>query len=215
MTHAKPTAVTLALAALLCVMPGLQPMATAQDASSDARFTIAVVPDTQNMVDYRFQKGQELSGFGEFPLNAGDQFLGMLQYIADNSKSNGGDIVFATAVGDVWQRQSFLMDEEHRQRGFDYTRFSPIALSGEVGYGPETLDFEVPLAMSGYQMLAEANMPFSVVPGNHDFDAMWTDARYPGSIFKVLFADEVDTSDRDSRRAACGWTQQFSLGVRL
>lgn len=169
----------------------------ASDDRASDRFTIAVIPDTQNMLDFRFQQGQDLKGFGDFPFNAADQFLGMMEYIATNSVSNGGDIVFATSVGDVWQRQSFQMDEEHRERGFDYTRWSPIALSGEVGYGPETLEFEVPMAVSGYQVLAEAGVPFSVVPGNHDFDAMWTDDRYPGSLFKILFSGDVDTSDRN------------------
>ncbi len=197
LTHGKNTAATLALLALLALqpLPWTAPAAAAD--TTNERFTLAVIPDTQNMVDFRHQKGQELRGHDEFPINASDQFLGMLQYIADNSVSNGGDIVFATSVGDVWQRQSFLMDEEHRKRGFDYTRFSPIALSGEIGYGPETLDFEIPLAISGYRILAEAELPFSVVPGNHDFDAMWTDARYPGSLLKAIFSDNVDTSDRE------------------
>jgi len=137
--------------------------------------------------------------------------------------AGGGDIVFATAVGDIWQRQSFLMDEEHRKRGFDYTRFSPIALSGEVGYGPETLEIEVPLAIAGYQLLAEADLPFSVVPGNHDFDAMWTDDRYPGSMLKIIFSDDVDTSDPeiigalhagglDNFRSAFGTDSEFFAG---
>ncbi|MEM1113861.1 MAG: metallophosphoesterase [Pseudomonadota bacterium] len=186
---------SLALAAALLVQVCFLPAVVAAQTDSDARFTIAVIPDTQNMVDFRFQRGQKLRGFGEFPFNASDQFLSMLQYIADNSVSNGGDIVFATSVGDIWQRQSFLMDEGHAERGFDYTRFSPIALSGEVGYGPETLEFEIPMAISGYQRLAQAKLPFAVVPGNHDFDAMWTDDRYPGSLFKALFSDSVDTSD--------------------
>lgn len=185
----------IALALLLGCMAW--PMAQAVEADSSDRFTIAVIPDTQNMLDYRFQAGQDLRGYGDFPFDAADQFLGMLGYIAANSKSNGGDIVFATSVGDVWQRQSFLMDEEHRERGLDYTRFSPIALSGEVGYGLETLEFEIPMAVSGYQLLAEAELPFSVVPGNHDFDAMWTDDRYPGSLFKAIFFDDIDTSDPD------------------
>ncbi|MDJ0877663.1 MAG: hypothetical protein QNI86_03575 [Halieaceae bacterium] len=193
----KKAATSLALLALLCLQSLLCIAVTAAEADTDKRFTLAVIPDTQNMLDFRFQKGQELSGYGEFPINAADQFRGMLQYIADNSVGNGGDIVFATSVGDIWQRQSFLMDEEHRERGFDYTRFSPIALSGEIGYGPETLDIEVPLAIAGYKILAEARLPFSVVPGNHDFDAMWTDDRYPGSLLKVIFSDDIDTSDRD------------------
>lgn len=157
--------------------------------SSLQQFTIAVIPDTQNMVDYRHQRGQELDGFGEFPFDASEQFMGMLDYIARHSVSRGGDIVFAASVGDVWQHQSILMDEDHRARGFDYTRFSPVALSGEISYGEEVRQVEMPLAIKGYQALSEAGLPFGVAPGNHDYDAMWSDDSQPGSLLKVLFSD--------------------------
>jgi len=44
---------------------------------------------------------------------------------------------------------------------------------------------EMPMAREGYKLLAGL-VPFSVVPGNHDYDAMWTDARQPPSANATL-----------------------------
>src|SRR3546814_11487392 len=36
----------------------------------------------------------------------------------------------------------------------------------------------MPTARKGYEMIS-GKLPFSVVPGNHDYDSNWSDSRYP------------------------------------
>lgn len=67
------------------------------------------------------------------------------------------------------------MDPEHAARGL---RSVPNpALDARLAPSPKTLTVEMSGARAGYAMLA-GKVPFSVVPGNHDYDAQWTDARY-------------------------------------
>ncbi len=140
---------------------------------SDKRiFTVAVIPDTQNYLDYTHQKSEG------FSLDASDQFLSQMKYIAEHSFNNGGDIVFAIHLGDVWQHQTIQMDEEHRAEGFE--AIPNKWLAGHVFPAPDQVfGFEVPMAKEGFRILSEANIPFGVVPGNHDYDAMWSAAGWP------------------------------------
>lgn len=134
---------------------------------AEQRFTIAAIPDTQNYLDFTHQKAHG------FVLDAADQFLGQMQYIADNTVARGGDIVFVTHLGDVWQHQTIEMDEEHKAAGFKAipnkwfgSKFKPL---------PEQVTgIEMPMAVEGFRIIAETGVPFGVVPGNHDFDAMWS-----------------------------------------
>lgn len=133
-------------------------------------FRVAMVPDTQNYVDYRHQK------WSGFPFDAAEQFYAQMQWIGANAKSAGGDIVFATHVGDIWQHYSEWMDPAHAARGFKWmpNGGSEVAMSPKV----HTRAFEIPVAVKAYQLVA-GKLPFSVVPGNHDFDALWTDPDHP------------------------------------
>lgn len=141
-------------------------------AAQDDRFTIAVIPDTQNYLDYTHQKAEG------FAFDASEQFLAQMAYIAANTKSAGGDIAFVTALGDIWQHQSIGIDPAHAARGFERTE-NPI-LDAHMAPTAKTRSFEMPLAQTGYRMIA-GKVPFSVVPGNHDYDAMWTDSNHPPS----------------------------------
>jgi hypothetical protein len=134
-------------------------------------FTVAVIPDTQNYLDYTHQKA------AGYPIDAVDLFHEQMRYIADNARSAGGDIVFATHVGDIWQHYSRWMDPAHELRGF---KSMPNSMSSEVAESPreETLSFEIPNAVKGFRLIA-GELPFSVVPGNHDYDALWTDPDHP------------------------------------
>jgi len=135
------------------------------------RFTVAMIPDTQNYVDYRHQK------WSGFPFDAVDLYYQQMQYVADNARAHGGDIVFATHVGDLWQHYSEWMDPEHEARGFAWM---PNRYGSEVAMSPKvhTRAFEIPAVVLGYRLL-KGRMPFSVVPGNHDYDALWTDPAHP------------------------------------
>lgn len=134
-------------------------------------FTVAVIPDTQNYVDYRHQ------AWSGFPFDAVEQYYGQMRYIAHNARNNGGEIVFATHVGDVWQHYSEWMDPVHEARGFKWMQNLygwDVAISPKV----HTRGFEIPAAVLGFRLL-KGRLPFSVVPGNHDYDALWTDPAHP------------------------------------
>src|SRR5690606_36132263 len=104
---------TALLAATLTITAEAQPNAQVADRSPAynpgecGAFTVAMIPDTQNYMDFTRQKAEG------FPLDAVDLYYEQMRYIGDNARSNGGDIVFATHVGDVWQHYSEWMDPEH------------------------------------------------------------------------------------------------------
>ena len=138
---------------------------------SDSPFTLAVIPDTQNYIDFRHQKAEN------FELDSSALFLQQMQYIADHSVNKGGDIVFVTAVGDVWQHQTRTIDAEHLQRGIGIEP-NPILARNSVRE-EQVLNIEIPKAIEGYQIISRAGLPFAVAPGNHDYDAMWSVLGYP------------------------------------
>lgn len=41
-----------------------------------------------------------------------------------------------------------------------------------------TRGYEIPVAVKAFELIA-GKLPFSVVPGNHDYDALWTDPAHP------------------------------------
>lgn len=158
----------LSLLGVVALMPSIAGQAMA--AAPDSSFTIAVIPDTQNYVDYRNQKNEG------FPFDANQLFLDQMAYIANHAESAGGDIAFVTALGDVWQHQTLQIDPAHEARGFK--RADSPYLDAHLAPTPKVLTVEMPTAMKGYGMIA-GKVPFSVVPGNHDYDAMWTDSNHP------------------------------------
>ncbi|MBJ7320267.1 MAG: serine/threonine protein phosphatase [Alphaproteobacteria bacterium] len=137
---------------------------------TDGRFTIAVIPDTQNYTDHTHQK---VAGF---PFDARDQLMQQMRFIADNAVSRGGDIVFATAVGDVWQHPTIDVDPDHAGRGFS-ARPLPAGSSME-DWSRRVREIEIPAAVEAYRLL-DGVLPFSVVPGNHDYDAQWWEQSWP------------------------------------
>jgi hypothetical protein len=135
--------------------------AWAASPAADGKFTIAVVPDTQNYIDFNHQRA---TGFA---FDSAEIFYDQMQWLARNVESAGGEIAFITQVGDVWQNYSEGMDPAHR------------ALGMQVGEGtlraetdPRTRSVELPAARRGFEMI-DGKVPFSVVPGNHDYDAVW------------------------------------------
>lgn len=143
----------------------------------DGTFTVAVIPDTQNMVDFTHQKS------AGFALDSAALFIEEMQYIADNTVNKGGDIAFVAAVGDVWQHQSVAMDPEHAQRGFKVIENALFAR--EILVTEKTADVEMPKALEGYRIIAATGVPFGVAPGNHDYDAMWSDSAFPPDYNRI------------------------------
>jgi hypothetical protein len=158
--------VTLAIFALLfTACSSLTPQQTAEP------FTIAVIPDTQNMVSYKHQPAEG------FALDAGAQFQQQMATIANWRDDRGQPLAFAIGVGDVWQHQSKVMDENHRERGFK--AIDNPYFGSELAVTDRVLSEEIPRARQGYQQLADAGIPFGVAPGNHDHDAMWSAEGFP------------------------------------
>ena len=129
-------------------------------------FTVIHLPDTQNYVDYTRQKS------AGFALDGVDLYLEQMRYIAGKSVANGGDVVFVAAVGDIWQHVLRDSDPEHAGRGIP-SLGADASFAALIAPGP-TLDFEIPSALAGYRLLAEAGLKFGVPPGNHDYDAWWS-----------------------------------------
>jgi hypothetical protein len=128
----------------------------------DLKFTIAVVPDTQNYIDFTHQRANG------YPFDAVEMFYDQMQWIARNVESAGGEIAFVTQVGDVWQHYSEAIDPAHTALGMEAEQGARSS-QGD----PRTRSFELPAAQRGFQMI-DGRVPFSVVPGNHDYDASWT-----------------------------------------
>lgn len=170
MTRIIPRLRQVGVAALLATAPLAPPSAQAAEPGKCGDFTIAMIPDTQNYVDYRHQ------AWSGFPFDASEQLFKQMQWVASHAKSAGGEIVFATHVGDVWQHYSEWMDSAHSARGFKWmpNGGSEVARSPKV----QTSAFEIPVSIKAYQLIA-GKLPFSIVPGNHDYDALWTDPAHP------------------------------------
>ncbi len=138
--------------------------------TAERDFILAVIPDTQKMLDYSHQTA------AGFKFDASEQFIGQMRYLADNARSAGGKVAFVASVGDVWQHQSETIDADHAARGFRAEPNPYFAL--ELEATPKTQSVEMPTALAGYRLL-DGRVPFGVAPGNHDYDAMWPDARFP------------------------------------
>lgn len=161
-------AVTCAGTMLAAQTPRDRPAAVAADTSTT--FRIAVIPDTQHYLDYKKQTD------AGYPFDSVELFYDQMRFIADNGVSAGGDIAFATAVGDVWEHQSMAVDPADAAKGI--RAIDNPKLHGVIEYTSKTRAIEMPAARRGYDMLA-GKLPFSVVPGNHDYDAQFTSAKFP------------------------------------
>jgi len=143
---------------LLSFMLVTAPHAIAQEET----FALIVIPDTQNAVDYTHQRAEG------FAIDSVDIFLEQMQEISQRD-----NVAFVASVGDVWQHVVADYDPAHTNRGV-----MPIAgidnpYANTFINPDKTLGFEIPRAIEGYRYLHEANIPFGVAPGNHDYDAWW------------------------------------------
>ncbi len=153
-----------ALATLL--LSACSPQHSAAGDVASHSFTIAVIPDTQNYLDYKHQADEG------FALDGSDMFIAQMQDI-----SSRNDVVFVASVGDVWQHQTLDIDPAHAARGM--VALENPFFGAELAPTDKTLTFEIPKAIEGYQILAKSGIPFGVAPGNHDYDAMWSAAGFP------------------------------------
>ncbi len=175
----RSEALAIALAALLAFSASSGCTATHDVVVGEAErspFAIAVIPDTQNYVDYKHQRSEG------FAVDSNALFIAQMKDIAARSVGRGGEVVFVASVGDVWQHQSIEIDADHRARGF-----APIPnpiFASYIQAVEQTRSYEIPKAIEGYEIIAEAGLPFGVAPGNHDYDAMWSVAGFPPALGK-------------------------------
>jgi len=167
---------SLSLSILAWIGLGCVYASSTNPADEFAPFEIAMIPDTQNYVDYTHQQNEG------FAIDASVQFIDQMQWIADHAREAGGDIVFVASVGDVWQHQSIAIDQPHAERGID--RVENPFLDGRFGPAPSALEIELPKATEGYRILDAIGLPFGVAPGNHDYDAMWSADAFPPNLSK-------------------------------
>jgi len=177
-------------------------------------FSIVVIPDTQNYIDYTHQKNKG------FAVNGRDIFLAQMKDIAKRGKANNGNLVFVTSVGDVWQHQTLDIDPGHKERGFSIDR--DPRLKGLIEVTSKTIDIEIPIAIEGYKILENAQIPFGVVPGNHDYDAAWFENPNQAHIggltnyLSVFAANGAFFKDRewyiDSFKNGTNSAQKFKVG---
>ncbi|WP_322044278.1 hypothetical protein [Paraburkholderia sp. J67] len=148
---------------------------------STTRFSVAVIADTQNYSSHRHQRE------AGFPFNAREILWDMMQYVARHAVKHGGEIAFATGLGDMWQHPvSWDIDAEHASRG-DRAVPNPV-IENLIPASPQAVvEVEIPAVKAAYEIL-DGHLPFSVVPGNHDHDHLWTDANFPPSA-DARFAD--------------------------
>ena len=163
-------------------------------------FTIVMLPDTQNYVDFTRQKA------AGFALDSSDLYLRHMEHFACRGVANGGDVVFVAAVGDVWQHVLRGTDPEHESRGVR-------SVGGNAGFSAlikadETLNFEIPMAVRGYRLLRAAGVPFGVPPGNHDYDAWWT-APVAGTVAADAGPDALANVPPENQEIHVGGLEAF------
>ncbi len=167
--HASARAHLIVALALVEIAGCTTPTPTPSPASGP--FAIAVIPDTQNYVDYSHQRNEG------FALDANELFLEQMREIAARE-----DVAFVASVGDVWQHQTLEIDPEHAARG--HRAIDNPFFASELSPTDKARTVEIPKAIEGYRILAEAGIPFGVAPGNHDYDAMWSAAGFPPDVHK-------------------------------
>jgi hypothetical protein len=157
--------------------------------SPRAPFSVAVIGDTQNYSSYRNQRE------GGFPFNAREMLWDMMHHIARNAQANGGRIAFATGLGDSWQHpSSWEPDAPHLARGI--SAIPNPAIEALIPASPrQVAEIEVPAIRHAYEIIAD-ELPFSLVPGNHDHDHIWSDPACPPS---------PDAWIRDGMSSGLGW----------
>ena len=169
-------AATLALLTLGCASP---------PEAAPGAFSIAMIPDTQNYVDYTHQRD------AGFAFDASALFIEQMRWLSQQRPEDGGNLVFVAAVGDVWQHQSKAGDPAHEARGIH--RVDNPIFQDHFAPTPKVHSVEMPAAAAGYRLLHEAGIPFGVAPGNHDYDSMWTAASHPPNLSKPR--DEITMAD--------------------
>ncbi|MBK7949840.1 MAG: metallophosphoesterase [Deltaproteobacteria bacterium] len=175
-------------------------------------FEIAMIPDTQNYVDYSHQRAEG------FVFDASHLLMEQMRWIASRTVGEGGKIAFVAAVGDVWQHQSLPIAKDHADRG-QRAVANPF-FAGHFDPTPKTQSVEIPKAIEAYEILADSEIPFGVAPGNHDYDAMWTSSEFPPNTKKardkLTFSAEdigiLHVGGLDNFRSAFGDDKPFFAG---
>ena len=138
-------------------------------------FTIAVISDSQNYCDGRYQPASSSRAWQNGNYNL-PYFLAQMNYLKD--KASELNLAFATHVGDVVQN------------GDGSTLFMP----GNPYNGATVQHIEWVYAQEAIDILAEIGVPFGLSPGNHDYDNQtYRDAgnKYPPLVSTVPYWKDI------------------------
>lgn len=171
--------------------------------ADDDSFTVVVIPDTQNYVDYTLQQNEG------FALDSAGLFIAQMEHVASKAQSKGGTVAFVAAVGDVWQHVLSNADTEHFARGV--LPIDPNAAPHALVRPDATRNIEIPKALAGYQLISDAGIPFGVAPGNHDYDAWWSVAVPKGNGTGAA-AQEFHIGGLDAFKSVFGSATGFFSG---
>lgn len=179
------------------------PASAAQAAS--APFTVCVIPDSQFYLDFKQQRE------AGFPFDARELWFDHMGWISRNLVANGGNIAFVTHVGDIWQHPTEPMDAAHKAEGLMEDAGNPVVARYKPD--PRARTVEMAAARQGFEMLG-GRTPFSAVPGNHDYDSLWADSRFPASPPGVTpaFSGQLHYGGVKNFNAVLGSQSEFFRG---
>lgn len=120
------------------------------------KFTVAVIPDTQNYSDASLPQPRGV-----------ETFVKQMQYIVDKKEEK--NLAFVAFVGDIVQHG----DGQFRTK-------APNGAEGEYVYWDTRSEWDN--ANRAVSVLSRANIPFGMAPGNHDYDSFswWAGENSPG-----------------------------------
>lgn len=156
------------LLAVIAISPGAASShaAPSEEPRCTRNFSIAVISDTQYYADYTKQRAEG------FPFDAARIMEGQMREIERRLPRNGGDVAFVTALGDIWQNPSVPgIDPRHGAMGLVEAPHPAGRPKRDINYR-QVEEVEIPAAVRAYRIL-DGQVPFAVVPGNHDYDSYW------------------------------------------
>ncbi|MGE7007477.1 serine/threonine protein phosphatase [Sphingomonas sp. NPDC085925] len=170
--------------------------------AAGAPFSIAVVSDTQNYVSHRNQRE------GGFPFDTREMLYDMMAYLARNARSAGGEIAFVSGLGDNWQHPSIAEpDQLSLDRGMRAIG-NPVIEDLLPASPEQLLSIEMPAARAAWNIIAD-RLPFCVIPGNHDYDHLWTDHEFPAEIGGGIKGNKVEGIGGLQVSGLANWTNIF------
>ncbi len=174
-----------------------------QTRNNENAFSIVLIPDQQSYVDYRFQTDSKT----KYPVDQRYIYYRQMNYVKNNSYSNGGDFVFAIFLGD------FVAHEMYHKKEWKWSDEATSIIIGQIPYGfipgnhdydtATSLDFGKTIHIMGSRMYNKYFGPKTKYFKNMDwFGGATKNGMNQWSVFsfkgqKILFIGlEMEPSDK-------------------